>query len=234
VADREMTEWQIWVTHSLEELLQARLATELLSWESFFANLAAKSFRKLFKLTGMAGVSQWQYNDLTPSLATILKFCYVCNVTPLQVMRNRLIPLERALQSGILPRAAWLSNSPRRLDLEHCKKLLQLALDSPEESFGIAQVAELLGCTRYALRYHFPQECALLTKRTQEFRKRRSKEYTAKVCEEVQKAVYLFHVQGVFPSIRRVANMLSHPGYMRRSDALEALHATRRELGLEQ
>jgi hypothetical protein len=234
----ETTEWQIWVTRSLEELLQASLDIGILSWESFFANLAAKStFTRLFKLTGMPGVLQWSTNRshrITPSIAAILKFCYVCKVTPLQVMSNHLAPLEQMLQRRVLPRATWFSHGSRQIDLKRSQKLLRSVLDGQEEWLGISQIAERLGCSESTIQYHFPQEYILIRKRTQELRKQRGKNYVAQVCEEVKKAVYLLHAQGVFPSTRLVAGMLSNPEFLRRSDALESLHATRRELGLEQ
>ncbi len=231
--DKDMIESQLWLTNALEELLQASLAFGAPSWEPFFANLATKGFRNLFKLTGMPSVEQWKNRNYVPTLAMILKFCYICNVTPLQIMQNHLTPLEHALESGRLYHPVWFLNEPPRLDLERCQRLLQELLDGQEEGKGVTHVAERLGCTAAAIRVHFPQECMMITKRAREFRKQRHEKYISQVCEEIRTAVFALYSQGIYPSSGSVAKMLSQPAFMRQSDALKMFHTARRELGLE-
>ncbi len=98
---------------------------------------------------------------------------------------------------------------------------------------GASQVAERLGHSQRALLRYFPQECILLTKQAQEYRKQRRKLYVERVCEEVRRAVMSLHAQGIFPSHRRVRTQLSNPNFMRMPEASAAWHAARREIGLD-
>jgi DNA-binding phage protein len=241
--DPEVIHWQEWVIHALDEL---RLATGTFSWKQFFASLEhcmknRGGCSKLAELTGFSrdvfyiwlGRKQTRYSQ-TPSLETILEFCYACNVTPLQVISSTDALLD-AIWDETLPRYRRPGRFTRkRVDRELCQERLQAVVDGRETLLGVRQLAKLLGYHSSLLWYYFPEECALIAQRTEEQEKQRRKEHEARVCEEVRQAVLMLHAQNIFPSHRKVRDLLSDPNLIRMPEAAATWHAVRRERGLEQ
>jgi TniQ len=240
--DLEMIDWQEWVILALDEL---RTAASTFSWKRFFESLALCMKErgicsKLAHLTGFSrdvfylwlGRKQTRYSH-TPSLETILEFCYACGVTPLQIMLTS-DALLQAIRNEALPRQRRPQRFTRsRVDREHAHELLQAILDGREELTGVKQLARRLGHHESLLWHYFPQECALVAQRNQKYEKQRRKEREARICEEVRQAVLTLHVQGIFPSHHKVRALLSDPNLMRMPEASATWHAVRRELGLE-
>ncbi len=241
--DREVIHWQEWVIHALDEL---RLAAGTFSWKQFFASLERcmknrGACSRLAKLTGFSremfyiwlGRKQTRYLQ-TPSLETILEFCYACNVTPLQVISSA-DALLQAVWDETLPRYRRPRRfTRRRVNREQCQEHIQAVLDGREELLGVRQLARQLGYHSSLLWYYFPRECALIAQRNEEYEQQRRKEHEARVCEEVRQAVLMLHAQNVFPSHRKVRDLLSDPDLIRMPQAAATWHAVRRELGLEQ
>jgi hypothetical protein len=120
------------------------------------------------------------------------------------------------------------------VDREHVQKLLQAVLDGCEELAGVMHLARRLGHHESLLWRYFPQECALIAQRYQEYQKQRKEGREAQVCEEVRQAVIALHAQNIFPSHHKVRALLSDPNLLRIPEASATWHAVRRELGLEQ
>ena len=191
-------EWQRWVIHALEELLSATLPP----WEQFFTNLS-KSCQgrgeqsRLAELAGLARgqLATWLRRSHTPTLQSILEFCYVCNVTPFQVLTGNLSSLKQVIQEGKPYRPPRARRPIRPLDHEHCLKRIQAILDGREQPLGYAQLARQLGYSSQVLLYHFPQECALLSKQITEHRRQLKEQRRARVQEEVRQATLALHAQ---------------------------------------
>ena len=240
--DDETTKWQNWIVQSLEELRVETLRSGSLSWKRFFGSLATYlkegMATKLARLSGLGRTHfyAWMSNSptrRTPSLESLLAFCYICNVSPLQVMTGHLTLLDTALQEETLPRRRLYAHPHPRIDQKRCLELIRAVLDGQEEPLGFTQVAKRLGCSPQTLQRHFPQECSLLTMRAKEYRKQRKQQREAKVSDEVRQAVLTLHGQGVFPSQRKVSKLLSSPNLLSLPVARRAFHATRRQLGIE-
>jgi len=241
--DREVIDWQEWVVHALDEL---RLAADTFSWKQFFASLerCMKNRGVCSRLAELSGFSrdlfyiwlgrkQTRYSH-TPSLETILEFCYACNVTPFQVISSADALLHAIWDETLLRYRRPQRFTRRRVDREQCQERLQAVLDGREELLGVRQLAKLLGYHSSLLWYYFPKECALIAQRNQEHEKQRRKEHEARVCEEVRQAGLMLHAQNIFPSHRKVRDLLSDPNLIRMPEATAAWHTVRRELGLEQ
>jgi hypothetical protein len=155
-------------------------------------------------------------------------------VTPLQVISG----------ADVLLHAIWDETHPRyrrpgrftrrRVNQEQCQERIQAVLDGREELLGVRQLARKLGYHSSLLWYYFPKECALIAQCNEEHEKKRRKEHEEQVCEEVRQAVFMLHAQNVFPSHRKVRDLLSDPNLIRMPQAAATWYAARRELGLEQ
>lgn len=107
---------------------------------------------RLAELTGFSrdvfyiwlGRKQTRYSQ-TPSLETILEFCYACNVTPLQVMPSA-DTLLHAIWDETLPRYRRSQRFTRnRVDRGSAQELLQSVLDGCEKLTNVKQLAQRLG-----------------------------------------------------------------------------------------
>lgn len=250
-SDEEL-HWQEWVIHALEEMRLTSISSHVLQWEWFFTNLATclkeqRGYVKFAHLTGFDRSLFYRWPGRTdaprprtlshpyiPSLETILECCYACDVTPLQVMMNQLAPLSDLLRAGAAARPARPRRSaPDRLDRERCLEFINAILEGREEPLSLRQVARRQGCIVRTLLTHFPQECALITKRAQEYRKQRQEQRLEQVRAQVRETVIALYAQGIFPSHHRLRAIFP-PGVMRMPEANVAWHAALGELGLEQ
>src|SRR5205823_4412661 len=99
----------------------------------------------------------------------------------------------------------------RPVDREHCLKRIQAILAGREEPLGYVQLAQQLGYSGHALLYHFPQECAKLSKQIREYRRQQKEQRLAMVQDEVRLATLTLHSQGIYPSQNKVGGLLSDP-----------------------
>jgi TniQ len=236
--------WQHWVIQVLEELYRASSSFDPPQWERFFTGLATclqepgATFR-LKRLTGMScKLLQQRWDSLddptsyAPSLKTILKFCYACDVTPLQIMSNQLTPLKALVQKRV-PRTTQHHSQPlHRIDRQKCLEVMQAMIDGREEPTSLRQLAKRLGYGDRTLAYNFPQECALVIKRAQEYRKLQQEQQLHQICTQVRQTIVALHGQGIYPSPSKVRAMLP-AGWMRRPAARMTWHEVLRELGLK-
>jgi len=237
----ETVEWQRWVIDALEELRSAMISSPIPPWEQFFTNLSMScegrgEQSRLAELVGLARgqLATWLRRSHTPTLQSLLEFCYVCNVTPLQILRGDLAPLKRIIQDGKPYRSPRARRPFRSLDREHCLGRIHAILDGEEEPLGYVQLAQQLGYSGQVLLYHFPQECALLSQQIKEHRRQRKEQRLAQVQEEVRQAMLALHTQGIYPSQNKVADLLSDPNLLFQPEAKATWRALCRELGWEQ
>ena len=235
--------WQQWVFNALEELYVASSSFEPLQWECFFTGLATclqerGAFFRLERLTGMNHMlfDRWLDNgtdpySYAPSLKAILKFCHACDVTPFQIISHQLTPLKALVQKRA-PRTTRQSPTINRIDRQKCLEALQAIIDGTEEPTSLRQLAKRLGYGDRTLAYNFPQECALVIKLAQEYRKLQQEHQLDQICTQVRQTVLAFHAQGIYPTQSQVRAMLP-AGWMRRPEARMVWFEALRELGLK-
>jgi DNA-binding phage protein len=236
----ELITWQRWIIHALEELHAISLVEGPPQWKPFFRNLARclKEQRGYSKAARLAGISrerlhQWGSEDdaYAPTFEAICKFCYACDVTPVQVMINQLEGLQQTIQNGTATHSPRPRCRHRHVDQERCQAFLRAVLDGREEPHGVCRTAKRLGYDVRQLAYHFPQECAAVTQRARAYRKQRKEQRLAQTREQVRQAMLSLHAQGRYPSQRKLRPLLG--GLMRAPEARETWHMTLRELGFE-
>jgi DNA-binding phage protein len=238
--EHELINWQEWVVPVLEELRTGSLSSGILHWNAFFTSLASgmeqqKGYSQLARLTGIdrRSLYQWVWGKVTPSLELILKFCYVCGTTPMQIIANPLASLEQAIRADPASRPSPYNRSSwRRVDVERCRSFIQSILDGREQVLSVRQTAMHLKCPARFLRLHFPLECEQMTQHYREYRRQQREKYLERVCDEVRNATVTLHTQGIPPTRRRVATLLKDPDRMRMPEARQTWQAVRQELAL--
>src|SRR5712692_404404 len=214
------------------------VSSALPPWEQFFMNLSMScegrgEQSRLAELAGSARgqLATWLRRSHTPTLQSILEFCYVCNVTPLQVLRGNLTVLKQVIQEGKPYRSPRARRPVRSVDREHCLGRIQAILDGREEPLGYVRLAQQLGHSGQVLLYHFPQECALLSQQIKAHRRQRKEQRLAQVQEEVRQATLALHAQGIYPSQNKVADLLFDPNLLFQPEAKATWRALCQELG---
>jgi hypothetical protein len=238
----EPTLWQQWVLQSLEELRTASMTSGAPQWETFFTHLAEGfvfaadlvTWKQIERFTGVKRyiLHQWFKQRWIPSLETILQLCYVCEVTPLQVMKGEIPSLVEVITGEISSRPPVHRRARPKVDPERSLELIHAVLDGREEPLSLTQLCKRLGYGHRTLEYLFPEECALIVQQAYEYRKQQGEQYAAQTREKVRQQVLLLHAQGIYPSHQKLRSLLP-AGLMRQPSAGEAWHATLRELGLE-
>lgn len=234
----EGIEWQRWIIQVLEELHGAVVSPGIPPWEQFFTNLSLsfESRGEQSRLADLAGLARgqlatWLRRSHTPTLGSILELCYVCNVTPLQVLLGDLAPLKQVIAEGKPHRSPRARRSRRAFDREHCLKRIQAILDGREEPMGYGSLAQQLGYANNLLLYHFPQECAELSKQIKVYRRQQAEQRVEGIRDEVRQTVLALHAQGVYPSHRKVVERIAHPTLMRHPEARAFRLTLCRDLG---
>jgi len=234
--------WQGWVICVLEELLTTSQASGQLQWEPFFRHLANylkehQAYSKLARVTGITrqALHRWVKSDdpYAPTFQTLLQFCYACQVTPLQVMRNQLDCLQQAVSRGTRGDSSLPQRPIRRIvDRERCQALFQAVVDGREALVGMYQIAQRLGYAEQSLLQHFPQEYAEITRRAKAYRKQRKEQRFALIGEQVRQAIFAVHTSGHYPSQHAITPLLPR-GTMRMQEAKTVWRTALQELGLE-
>jgi hypothetical protein len=238
----ELSPWQQWVLQTLEELHAASAASGVLQWETFFTHLAkgipsAANLVTWTQVEHLTGVKQYVFNQWfqqkkIPSLETILQLCYVCEVTPVQIMNGEITSLMRVFQSGISLRPTVPRRARPKVDPARSLELIHAVLDGREKPLGMRQLCKRLGYGHRALMNRFPEECALIVQQAREYRNQQDRLRVEKTREQVRQAVLSLHAQGAYPSLHKVQSFLP-AGVMLQPEARETWHAALRELGLE-
>jgi TniQ len=230
--------WQAWVWHALEELRSAATAGMVPAWDQFFLQLRTSCAARgaQFQLARLAGLSSgqfgtWLRRSQSPTLRSILAFCYVCDVTPLQVLTGDLSPLKRVLQAGKPAHAPQPRRRYQAVDPDRCRQRFHAILTGQEEPLASRRLAAQLGYSGATLHYHFPQECARLSQLFKEYRRQRKAERAAQLQEGIRQAALALHVQGVYPSLTRVGDLLPNAKVFLDPEVRATLRAIRRELG---
>jgi transcriptional regulator with XRE-family HTH domain len=236
----EIIEWQRWVINALEELRSALAMSTLPPWEQFFTNVSKScegrgEQSRLAELAGLARgqLATWLRRSCTPTLQSLLEFCYVCDVTPFQILTGNCSSLKQIIQEGKPCRLPRARRSLRLLDQEYCLERIQAILDGREGPLGYVQLAQQLGTTGNILRHHFPQECALLSQQIKAHRRQRAEQRELQIQEEIRQEVLALHAQGIYPSHRQVLARMARPTLLRHPKARAFRLALCRDLGWE-
>lgn len=234
----QLIAWQTWVLSALEELRAVSLERGIITWESFFLQLssylkARRAYSRLAQAigTGKENLHRW-VKDQDPTLETLFKFCYRCEVTPWQVMNGKLDPLEQVLREGIRRSSPLPPRLTRRFDREFVLIQLHAALNENTAPPSLRQVERRLGCSTALLMYHFPEECTLIVQHHAVYRERRKEHRLLTLREDIRQAVFSLYARGEYPLRYKLSTIFPN-GVMRQREATEAWRAALAELGLE-
>jgi transcriptional regulator with XRE-family HTH domain len=239
--DDDLLAWQEWTAKVIEELRIAGASFGMPSWENVPSglDLCRKIIGGSKQLAQMVNVpevslSRWVKGRNMPSFESLLKLCYVLDISPQQLIMSDLSKLEEVMKTKMSyrpPRPRKPAPLPK--NQENTLQLIQAILDGREDPLSVPQIERYLGLSRNTIVYHYPEKAVLVTAQYRAYRKEQARQLLKRKCDEVRVATFSLHAQGVFPSQGRVCALLSDPNWMIMPEAKAAWHAARFELGLE-
>jgi hypothetical protein len=163
---------------------------------------------------------KWRNLDQKPSLSCMSDFCYALGISPLQLLTNDLVALKGALKDGKIHSQPLPKRKHYvRVERERAFELIQAVLNGREAILSVRGIERRLGYNQGALVYHFPQECALVTAQYRAHCTQMSNLRVKEMCDEVRQATLALNMHGIYPSLHRVATLLSRPSMMRTEEA---------------
>jgi hypothetical protein len=235
----EEWEYQGWVVSTIGEMIakapalttmpsQARLATNL-------ENLLEQVGGSNSALARLIGVSKYTIRDCRRSeqllqLATILRLCHCARLSPFQFLTAETISV-RPLGSGRVPQQLS-RKSFRKVDREMLRRELVAESEQTEESpLSMRAIANRLGYDLSYLTRLFPDECQLIKERHQAYIASRQHQLYNQLHEELRQSIAKLGEEGIYPSQKRIASMLSRPWFMRLTEARDAWRRLISDLG---
>lgn len=178
----------------------------------------------------------WSKGKVFPSINALLKIAWLLKI-PLADLLTKEIKITNPKNTS----AKYLTNitkekrsSPSILNCDKTEKILLEILNQPSgEIPTIKSISEKLGCNRRILSKHFPKLCHAIVVKRRNLEKINHQKNIQDCCQEVKQAAINLYKKGIYPTEAKVSEIISRPGFFRYKQVRDALHSTRKELGLE-
>lgn len=179
-------------------------------------------------------LQDWRAGRGIPCSWLLFRLCYRLGITPLQILTNDIHVLA--------PTAANLPElgQPFRRSVPASRPInvaeVQRALEAvpANDEFpppSMREVADRLGRYVRPLQRRLPELCRAISVRYLDYRKKLALQRRERLCAEVRQAVWTIHGQGLYPNTKRMAPLISQPGFLRAPVAQATRRAALQELG---
>ncbi|HEU5376490.1 MAG TPA: hypothetical protein VFV38_13690 [Ktedonobacteraceae bacterium] len=197
----------------------------------FDGNISA--FARYFQVD-RSTARDWMQGKQVPQLLSFLEVCDYLGTTPTHFFHKN--PLETTL----IPGQARVEQPPKRKQSKQYRNFpteqLQAALetilrDDEDPPPSMREVARRLGYDQSHLYKHLPELCRQISERWSAYWKAQREARVKKLCEAVDQAVEMVHLQGNYPSSSRLRKLLRKSGYMRDKEVQVTWKNRMKELG---
>ncbi len=233
--------WQHWCAEEVGALLalvptltripcRARISEGLTSILRQVSQGRKETFARLIGLSPKM-VGDWFYHQQLPTVESLLRVCFAVKLSfqELLLEEHFMCSLRSEGTQGLWSRhhrqtvhgfgkSDWVR-----------EKLEAIARSGEMPPPSLKTVARQLGCDPHSLKVYHPVPCQVISARYVAYRQTKGQETQRQHYEEVQLAVRQLIEQGIPPTGRNVALILSKPGILRSSVMREARRAAIRE-----
>jgi transcriptional regulator with XRE-family HTH domain len=237
-------EWRQWVAAQVAELIASTSQAQLSLQEDRFAEAVAAYLDEVMDNNISAAarrlqvsrrtIRDWKKGEQKPQFSSLLRFCYICGMSPLHLFIKNGSEAGFCNVSQIISRASSQKAKKhyRVFHIEKLKRTLEAELQSDEyPPPPMSRVAKKLGYDHSFLYKHLPELCRAISARFERYRAEQCEAKKRLLIREVRQATLEIHSQGIYPSQLQVRNLLAKPGSIRIPEALATWHATLKELG---
>lgn len=246
VPTEEERKWQKWVIETIGELLAAttsmsksprcEIFTEAVTEQlmnTFGGNVSALA-RRLH--VSRRTIRDWVKGVQVPQLDSLLRFCYLAQVSPLCLFDKGVVGVDSA-RTSVMASLELKQKTKKHYRTFHAGQV-RLALEAelltendPPQPMSV--VSKRLNYDQSFLCKHFPDLCRAISARFRAYRKKQREERKQRILDEVRQTTYRVSKQGLYPSQERVRLLLATPGSIKEPGALAVWHEALAELGLE-
>ena len=236
-------EWDIWAANTLGSLIaQAPYQHSPLPRETikkalvFFVNKCSNcdvlAFEQLIGVSH-SEMTQWYSGTTIPTLDKLLKICARLQISLIDFLQPEILPKASTNQVTLCP-------SPRQRqptvtsqrNKARIRSLLKSVLNQNEHpSPSVREVARRYhvgGATFYR---YAPDLCRAISARYWDYKKLLQQQTIQQGNSEVKRLVPELYAQGITPSVKNLASVMTNPEALWREEVLETLNEVRRSLG---
>jgi len=246
VPTEEERKWQKWVVEAVGELLAAAPSLSKSPRCEIFAEAVTERLMNTFcgNISALARrlhvsrrtIRDWMKGVQVPQLDSLLRFCYLAQVSPLCLFAKGAVGVDSA-RISVMASLELKQKTKKHYRAFHAEQV-RLALEAelltendPPQPMSV--VAKRLNYDQSFLCKHFPDHCRAISARFRAYRKKQREERKQRILDEVRQTTYGVYKQGLYPSQERVRLLLATPGSIKESGALAVWHEALAELGLE-
>ncbi|PEX11646.1 hypothetical protein CN451_08225 [Priestia megaterium] len=208
------------INNNLEQLLSLdRENTQKVSWalEYIMKEVSQGNIANFARLTNIPKVTMWDWirGERLPDLNRLLSICYQLNLSIKQLLLEpRNFKKEEMINYNKPVIAISEQRKRRDIDVEKFKKRLMDFLTS-RNPISLSQVAKEMGYDRKVLYKHFPEECKKIVERFNRSCNSQAELRQDKISLQVKEAISKLKGEGIYPSRRKVEELLGKPGLLR-------------------
>jgi len=160
-------------------------------------------------------ILQWQRGRNVPQLETLVKVAAALNMSLFDLLMGEVsaLPISPTMEQArdISPTKSRKRRKPK-VPRQQQREALEAVVRNPEDPPpSMQEVASRLQYDYSRLTKDFPDLCHTISDRYAKYRAKQRVERQQRLCEEVRQAVHLVHIQGRYPSKRRVSKLLTAP-----------------------
>lgn len=177
----------------------------------------------------------WSRGKVFPSIDALLKIAWLLKISLADLLTKEIeiINLKNISTKSLNNTSKQQRSSPSNFNYERIEKvLLEILNQAPEEISTIKNISDELGCNRRILDKHFRELCHAIVVKRRNFEKINHQRNIQDCCQEVKQAAIDLYQKGIYPTEASVSKIISRPGFFRYKQVRDALHKTKRKLGL--
>ncbi|MGC7871818.1 hypothetical protein ACPUYX_09860 [Desulfosporosinus sp. SYSU MS00001] len=214
-SDGKSTDWKYFVTSNIKELITMG---QVINYK-FSSDCIVEYIRLITDKIGGKGefarvfgfprttVGVWYEGKHKPALDAILRICYVTN-HQIKDIFNGYRPDEIKGVNGVFLQNFECSNRRKQFDREYTESRLRIVLKDTKKAPSMREIARNLKCNRKLLYRHFPKLCKAISQKHQLNLQACRKQRIEQGCLSVTEATHKLISQGIYPSRRRVEDIL--------------------------
>jgi len=242
----EYFSWQTWLVKNVIDILNlTKFEIEKIeaSWKIYNTNI--KSFIKSVcdkyqigkvKFLGIIKIQSttfylWEKGEGRASLQSLLKLCYVTNISLKDLLLMNFIIDEELRQLPDFIFNNQIFRSQKKYDIEYLRKfLLEIINDKKNEPPPLTRVAKSLGFRdSHTLRIKLPDETAIIVKNHRDY----VNEEKEKRIIEIRDIILKLINNGIYPSQKNIEDELGKPSYFWCNSNRKLLNNLCKQLGVE-
>ncbi|MEL6457330.1 MAG: helix-turn-helix domain-containing protein [Cyanobacteria bacterium J06621_15] len=236
-------QWNIWAANTLGNLIaqapsqhsplpRETIKKALVFFVNKFSNGDVSAFGQLIGVPS-SHITQWYSGKTIPTLDKLLKICYRLQISLIEFLQPELKQQVNTNQVTLCPspQQRQLTVTSQR-NKARIRSLLKSVLNQNEyPSPSVREVARRYHIGGATLYRYAPDLCQAISARYWDYKKLLQQQTIQQGINEVKRLAPELYAQGITPSVKNLASVMTNPEALWREEVLETLSEVRRSLG---